>query len=94
MGVTNADVDRVAVSDASAATLVLANRNRRGFHVYNDSGGTLYVKLGLDASSTDFTEKLSAGDRLTLRGIPIYVGVITARMATGSGDVQVTETYG
>lgn len=93
MAITNASVVRVNVTSTASAVLKMDNRQRRGLHIFNDSGQILYVKLGENASSTDFTDKVTPGGRLSLRGMPIYVGLVTGRLAAGSGDVQVTESY-
>lgn len=93
MAVTNADVQRVAVSTVTVE-LANANRNRRGIAIYNETAGTLYVKCGLDATTTDYSIQVPSGKTLNLKGNPIYVGVLTGRLDAGSGHVQVTEFYG
>lgn len=94
MAVTNADVDRVAVSAGASVTLRAADRNRRGLLIHNETAVTLYVKCGEAVTSTDYSIAVPAGKALNFRGNPIYVGIVTGRLASGSGDVQVTEFYG
>lgn len=47
---------------ASSTTLIAANANRKEVIIANDSGSTLYVKLGTTASATDYTVKLGTDD--------------------------------
>jgi hypothetical protein len=94
MAVTNAEVDRVETAAASAATLAMPNRNRRGLTIFNESAAVLYVKAGESASSTDYTVAVEPSGYLNLKGNPIYVGLVTGRLASGSGNAQVTEFYG
>lgn len=73
----------------SSVTLKASNTSRRNLMVYNDSGVTVYVKLGSAASSTSFTVKMLDQSYYELPA-PVYTGIVTALGA--SGDVRVTET--
>jgi hypothetical protein len=72
----------------SSVTLQASNTARRNLMVFNDSGVTVYVKLGSSASSTSFTVKLVDQAYYELPD-PVYTGIVTALGA--SGDVRVTE---
>lgn len=72
----------------SSVTLAASNTDRKGLYIFNDSGVTVYVKLGTTASSTSFTVKMSDQDYYELPS-PIYTGIVTVLGASGS--VRVTE---
>lgn len=44
--------------NAASSTLLAANAARLSFRIYNDSSATLYIKCGVTASATSFTEKI------------------------------------
>lgn len=72
----------------SSVTAAASNVSRRNLMIYNDSGVTVYVKLGSSASSTSFTVKLVDQAYYELPD-PVYTGIVTALGA--SGDIRVTE---
>jgi len=72
----------------SSVTLQAANADRKGLYIFNDSGGTIQVKLGTTASATSFTVEMVNQAYYELPQ-PVYTGVVTALGA--SGDVRVTE---
>ena len=85
----SSSVSRVAVTAANI-TLASSNTSRKGLVVYNESG-TVYIKLGTTASSTDYTYRLTSDQSLELP-FPIYTGRIDAiRSAAGTSQNQVTE---
>jgi hypothetical protein len=94
---TSRDATTTSVSDsASSQNLLDENVDRRGFWIVNDSSSILYIKFGATATTTDWTVKLAAGDRLEhLPGE--YVGVLyVGRVdgiwsANGSGAARITE---
>jgi len=57
--------------------------------IYNVTG-TLYIKYGLNASSTSFTESLAAGE---LTKIMNYSGPMSVIKASGSSQVYVTDVW-
>lgn len=73
-------------------TLLAANASRKAAVITNDSGNTLYVKLGATASATSYSFKLIAGDILELgpTGL-IWQGIIDAFSSAASGNAAVTE---
>lgn len=79
-------VTRVPVSP-TVTTLQAANPNRRKLILHNESG-TLFVKLGTGASSTDYSYRLTANTTLEITDAGDEV---TAVKASGSSSVQVTE---
>lgn len=79
-------VTRVTVS-TTVATLKVANAARLQLIVHNEAG-TLFVKLGAAATSTDYSFRLTANTLLTIEE---YTGIVTAIKAAGTSDAQVTE---
>lgn len=82
-------ITSVSVTTASTSLLV-ANPARLGTTVYNNSGATLFVKLGATASTTSFSYKLEPFSTLELP-VPIYVNQVNAVTSTGTATVLVTE---
>lgn len=82
-----------AVTAAVATTTLLAaNANRLGAFVYNDTAGTLYVKLGTGAVLSDFSFPLPGGAVYELpTWSSIYTGIITGFFMQTSGVARVTE---
>ena len=81
----------VAASDV-AVVLALANVNRRGLIIYNDTDRALYVKLGADATLDSWTAKLYKDDVYELPS-PIYTGEVTGIWDAGvGGRAMVTES--
>jgi hypothetical protein len=84
--VASATVTRVAVS-TSVVTLLSARAARQQVVVFNEAG-TLFVKAGATASSTDYTWRLTANAELDISG---YTGIITAIKASGATNAQVSD---
>ena len=83
-------VTTVAVA-AVATTLLVANVARQGAAIYNDDNARLFVKLGVGATTGNFTVRLDGRGFYEL-SFPCYTGIITAIRAAGpAGSVQVTE---
>jgi len=87
--VTNSVVSRVP-SSLTSVTLVAANPLRKGLLFYNDSTATQYVKMGVTASTTDFTVKLVPQVFYEVAQ-PIFVGQIDVISSSTNGAIQVTE---
>ncbi len=85
--VGTATVTRVVVVPSSATTLLASNVSRMMAIIHNETG-TLFLKFGSTASDTDYTYRLVGN---TVLEIDKYYGIITARKASGTTDVQVTE---
>lgn len=85
-GTALATVTRVAVS-TTVATLSASNAAKTKVIVHNETG-TLYVKLGTAATSTDYSYRLTAQTTLEIEG---YTGIVTGIKQTGATDAQVTE---
>lgn len=81
-------VSRVTVGAVVAATLAAANSARQRVLLHNEVG-TLFVKLGPSASATDYTYRMTANMSQEINFA--QDAVITARKASGSSEVQVTE---
>lgn len=83
---TSANVVSVSVGNTAAVTLLVADSSRKGFVIFNETG-TLYVKLGTNASATDYSYRLTANSPWEVVN---YTGIVTARKASGITDVLVT----
>jgi len=86
---TNSTVTLIVSDDAAAKTLQAADPAIHGTILRNDADKDAFVKLGLAASSTDFTRLLSPGEEWD---VPFrYVGDITAIWkASPAGGMNVT----
>jgi hypothetical protein len=73
----------------SSVTLLPANTLRIGATVYNDSTALLYVKLGVTASTTDYTIKMFP---LSYYEVPYgYTGEIDAIWSVATGNARIDE---
>lgn len=70
-------------------TTIVANPNRLSIDFWNETG-TLYVALGVAASDTNYSYRLTANTSLP-KPIEGYTGIITMIKATGTTAVRVTE---
>lgn len=86
-----ATVVPVACSTTVATLLAASTTARRMILITNATAGVLFIKFGPAASSTDFTVRLAAGGFYEMP-TPIYGGVITGILDTGTGNAQIT-TY-
>ncbi len=80
-------VSRVAVS-TTVATLALADPTRSHVIIHNETG-VLFVKLGTNATSTDYTYRLTGNTTVDIDFT--QTEPVTAIKATGTSDAQVTE---
>lgn len=81
-----ATVTSVAVS-TTVATLSASDSDKTQVVVYNEAG-TLFVKLGATASSSDYTYRLTRNTTLEING---YTGIVTGTKDAGTTNAQVTE---
>lgn len=81
-----ATVTNVSVG-TSVVTISASNAGKQKIVVYNETG-TLYVKLGLGASSSSYSTRLTANSSWEYTG---YAGIVTAIKASGTTPVLVTE---
>ena len=83
-----------AVTSVSASitsvTLKIANVDRVGLLLYNDSCADCFVKYGATASLTDFSVKIKGGGHHFIDG-PIYSGKVDAIWNSADGAMKVTE---
>lgn len=87
----NAFTRKVPATATEAVTLLARNDGRVNFQIHNAAASaTLYVKLGERCSSDDWSFQIPA-DTLYEPITPCYTGVITAILASGTGDVRATE---
>lgn len=83
-------VTAVAAVANSSYTALAANANRLGAFIFNNTGKTLYIKLGATASATSFTAVLF--NQAYWEAPADYTGIIDVFSPTGtSGTVLVTE---
>lgn len=92
---TTAAVTSVAsvTTPAAAATLALADPDRVGLILFNDSAAVLYVKFGAAATSSDYTFKIAAGQGYESPAEPIYRGLVTGIWASEDGACKVTQLH-
>ena len=83
---TTASTTLVVVSPTVASVLLNSNSSRKGFVIFNTTG-VLFVKLGLNASSTDYTQRLTAN---TSWEVANYTGEVSAIKGSGTTNVLVT----
>jgi len=91
--ISSSAAETYSVDDqATNATLLDANANRKGWAVYNDSTQKCYLKFGATASSTSFTVELIPDAYYEQMGHGVYTGRVDAIWAAnGSGAARVTE---
>lgn len=85
IGPTTASVT-TATTLATVTTVLPANPNRRGASFFSVTG-TILIKLGAGASTTNYTARVVTNGLYELQK-PVYTGVITA---IGAGTLNVTE---
>lgn len=78
-----ATTQNITVGNITPITLFVSNPNRLKAVIYNETG-TLYIKLGIGASSTSYNYRLTAN---TFQEITEYTGIITAIKQSGSTSV-------
>lgn len=87
-GATAATVTRVAAS-VTAVTLLVTDANRAQAIVYNETTATLYVKLGVGATITDYTIKVAGNGGYY--EVPIrYLGPVSGIWDAATGFAQIT----
>lgn len=77
----------LSVGPGSPTLVAASNPNRLAVVIYNTTG-TLYVKRGLLASTTNYSHRLTANTELTIGSE--YTGPVTVIKQTGTTDVNVT----
>lgn len=80
----------VDVNQFLSTTLLSPNLNRNSFVVHNTSG-VLFVRLGPDATHTNFTYRLTSNAVLEIAS---YTGEVSAIKLSGTSSVLVTEIQG
>lgn len=88
IGPATATVARVPTS-TTVATLLAAASGRRAAVIVNESSAVLYVKYGAAATATDYTYQVAPTGTLEVAN-PVYAGIITGILASGTGNAQVT----
>lgn len=78
--------------DASVAAvpLLLANPDRKGVILWNDSTAAALIKFGTGASDTDFTWMIISQSGYEFPD-PIYIGDVSAIWDSVDGAMMVTE---
>lgn len=87
----NSIATSVAVTTGPAVQLLASRIERLGFSVFNSCSGNMYLKLGSGASSSSFTSMLVPN--AYFESPFFHADVVTAVLATGSGNAQVEEWY-
>lgn len=77
------------LADTTSKTLLLANTDRKGATIFNNSTGRLYVKMGATASTTTFSVLLESGGYYE---VPFgYTGAISGIWSNTNGNALVEE---
>lgn len=76
-------------SSLTNVTLLAANVFRKGLLIYNDSTAFQFIKLGITATTTDFTVRLTPHMFYEIQ--PIYTGQVDVISSSTDGAIQVTE---
>lgn len=85
----SATVAPPVATSTTVATLLAAGGARQMCMIVNDSAAILYVKFGAGASSSDYSVAIAAGGYYEVP-VPMYGGVLTGTLATGTGNARVT----
>jgi hypothetical protein len=92
--VESATADNAIVTSIPASTttttIFASNLLALGRIITNDSTATMFIKFGAAASTTDYSFKLVANDKLIFT-VPVYVGLVTAVWASATGFARATE---
>jgi len=76
-------------ANTSPITIVPENHDRRGVTIFNDSSAILYIKLGSNITSDDFSLRLPS---YAYYESPYgYSGIITGYWASTNGYARMTE---
>jgi hypothetical protein len=88
-GGSSAALSSVAGSITSVS-LIIANVNRKGLTLFNDSSSVAYVAFAATASSSAYTLKMNPGGLYEMP-TPLYRGELSAIWVTAAGSIKVTE---
>ncbi len=78
-------------SSASSVTIAVANTNRKGIYVYNDSTQTLFLSFSATASSSSYVVQIPTASFWEMPVPPVYTGLITGIWVSANGNARVTE---
>jgi len=81
----------VVPNSTSAVIIASGNLSRMGVTIFNDSSGTLFLRLGMGVATNAFSVKLTSQDFYELPS-PCYTGVVTGIWGSSdTGNAFVTE---
>jgi hypothetical protein len=87
----NSTVTRATQATANTnTTLKASNTSRRTLKVFNEAGGTMYLKEGVTATTTDYTAQVPQGAFYEVQQ-PAYTGQVDCVWTSPNGVAQVTE---
>lgn len=78
-------------SSATTVQLLAANGSRKGVTIRNDSSAILYVKYGVTASTTSYTDQVAANTTWVMPTHAVYQGRIDGIWASANGSARITE---
>ena len=91
MNPSSAAMSSVAVSGTSAS-LLPANPGRKGWSVFNDTNGIIYIAMGATSSVSAYSVRLASNAYYESLSQRVYTGVISVIGANGSsGNATVSE---
>lgn len=76
-------------TSTSSAVLLAAAGNRKMATIVNDSAGVLFVAFAATASASAYTVRVASNGYYELPQ-PVYGGVISGILDTGTGNARVT----
>jgi hypothetical protein len=89
--VSSAATNTSVARNASSVTLLLANPNRKGATIVNNSSGGMFVIFAATATTSSFTAPIPANGYYEMPQ-PIYTGVIAGIWSNaGAGAALITE---
>ena len=77
------------LSSITSVSVMNANTARLGGTVYNSAGTTLYLRLGVGATTSVFTVQMNQNAYFELPAV--YTGVVSGITASNAGIINVTE---
>jgi hypothetical protein len=79
----------VPASNNPAVDLLAANPNRKGFSIFNNSPGVLYIGYGVAPTTTAFAAKINS--QVYFEAPINFTGVVKGLWSNNNGNAQVTE---
>lgn len=87
--ISDTSTPTTVAASTTSQTLIVANSNRKGLTVWNNSTATLYIDFDSAASASDYAVKIAADGYFEM---PFnYTGVISSIWSAANGNALVRE---